>query len=60
MPKLAKNMYRSVKTGEKRLNCYIINIPKEIVNQTDLENKDLKITAENNKIIIEKSLKNED
>ena len=54
MPKLAKNMYRSVKTGERRLNCYLIHIPKEIVNKTDLEDKDLKISAKDNKIIIEK------
>lgn len=55
MPKLAKNMYRSLKTGERRLNCYLIHIPKEIVNKTDLVDKELKITADNNKIIIEKA-----
>lgn len=54
MPKLAKNMYKSLKTGERKLNCYNINISKEIVNKTDLEDKELKISAENNKIIIEK------
>lgn len=54
MPKLAKNMYRSVKTGEKKLNCYLVHISKEIVNKTDLEDKELNIYAENNKIIIEK------
>lgn len=54
MPKLAKNMYKSLKTGERRLNCYVVNIPKEIVNKTDLEGKELKITSDNNKIIIEK------
>ena len=55
MPKLAKNMYRSLKTGERRLNCYVINLPKEIVNKTDLVDKELKITTDNNKIIIEKA-----
>ena len=54
MTKLAKNMYTSLRTGERRLNCYVINIPKEIVNKTDLEDKQLKITAIDNKIIIEK------
>lgn len=55
MPKLAKNMYRSLKTGERRLNCYVVSLPKEVVNKTDLVDKELKITAENNKIIIEKA-----
>jgi len=55
MPKLAKNMYKSLKTGERRLNCYVINIPKEVVNNTDLDNKELKISSKDNKIIIEKA-----
>ena len=55
MPKLAKNMYRSLKTGERRLNCYVVNLPKEVVNKTDLVDKELKITSDNNKIIIEKA-----
>ena len=54
MPKLAKNMYKSLKTGERRLNCYCLNIPKEVVNKTDLDGKELKIYAKDNKIIIEK------
>lgn len=54
MPKLAKNMYLSIKTGERKLNCYVISIPKEIVHKTDLKDKDLKIYAQDNKIIIEK------
>lgn len=54
MPKLAKNMYKSLKTGERRLNCYVVSIPKEIVNKTDLEDKELKIYVKDNKIIIEK------
>lgn len=54
MPKLAKNMYTTAK-GERKLNCYVCNIPKEIVNKTDLEGKELKIRAEKNKIIIEKA-----
>lgn len=54
MPKLAKNMYTTAK-GERKLNCYGVNIPKEVVNKTDLEGKELKIRAEGNKIIIEKA-----
>ena len=55
MPKLSKNMYRSVKTGEKKLNCYSVNISKEIVSETNItEEDDLKIYAKGNKIIIEK------
>ena len=30
MPKLAKNMYTTTK-GERKLNCYFANIPKEVV-----------------------------
>ncbi len=54
MPKLVQHLYMSIKTGEKRLNCYSITIPKEIVNQTDLEGKELKVSVKDNKIIIEK------
>lgn len=54
MPKFVKNMYMTMK-GEKKVNCYMINIPKEVVNKTDLEGKELKIRAEGNKIIIEKA-----
>ena len=55
MAKLAKQMYYSVSKGEKKINCYKLNIPKAIVKQTDLKDGDeLKITAKDNKIIIEK------
>lgn len=54
MPKLAKNMWTNSK-GERKLNCYCVNIPKEIVNKTDLEDKELKIISKDNKIIIEKA-----
>ena len=30
MPKLAKNMYTTAK-GERKLNCYVVTIPKEVV-----------------------------
>lgn len=54
MPKLAKNMWTNSK-GERKINCYVCNISKEIVNKTDIKNNEIKIYAENNKIIIEKA-----
>ena len=53
MPKLARNMYTTAK-GERKLNCYVIHIPKEIVNQTNIKDN-YKIYAKDNKIIIERS-----
>mgnify|MGYP003420285485 CR=1 FL=1 len=53
MPKLAKNMYRSVKTGEKKLNCYMVHIPKEIVKNTNItESSEIKVYSKDNKIIM--------
>ena len=53
MPKLAKNMYTTAK-GERKINCYVVNIPKEVVEKTNLKDAELKITAKDNKVIIEK------
>lgn len=53
MPKLAKNMYTTAK-GERKLNCFMINIPKEIVFRTNLIDKELIVYAKDGKIIIEK------
>ena len=54
MPKLAKNMYTTAK-GERKLNCYLCNIPKELIEKTNIsDSDDLKIYAKDNKIIIEK------
>ncbi|MBQ6632462.1 MAG: AbrB/MazE/SpoVT family DNA-binding domain-containing protein [Romboutsia sp.] len=39
MPKLAKNYYRKA-NGEKRINCYMANIPKEIVRKSGIEGDD--------------------
>ena len=58
MPKLAKNMYTTTK-GERKLNCYVVNIPKEVVEKTNLKDADLKISSKYNKIIIEKLEKGE-
>lgn len=53
MTKLGK-MYYMTSKGERKINCYTVTIPKAIVEKTDIEDKDLKIYAEDNKIIIEK------
>lgn len=53
MPKLAKQMYTTAR-GERKLNCYVISIPKDVVDKTSLAGEDLKIKATGNKIIIEK------
>lgn len=59
MPKLAKNYYRTAK-GEKKLNCYLIHIPKEIVKKTDITEQDeVRVYEKNKKIIIERAEKNE-
>lgn len=55
MAKLGKNMYTNAK-GEKKLNCYNINIPKAVVSETNISDKDkINIYAKDNKIIIEKA-----
>ena len=53
MPRMSRMYYHTSK-GEKKLNCYHIPISKEIVEEAKLENVQLKIRAENGKIIIEK------
>lgn len=54
MAKLAKNMYTTAK-GERKLNCYVISIPKEIVYKTNIKEDDkIKVYAKDNKIIIER------
>lgn len=54
MPKLAKNYYYG-KNGERKINCYVVNISKEILNKTDIKDTDnIKIYSKENKIIIEK------
>jgi len=53
MAKLNKIHYYTSKR-EKKLNCYYITITKELVEKLGLEDKELQIRAENDKIIIEK------
>lgn len=55
MQKLKKQIYITRK-GERKVNCYYVNIPREIINSTNItENDFLKVTAKNNKVIIEKN-----
>lgn len=53
MGKLAKQMYTTAK-GERKINCYMVNISKEVVNKTNLSDKELKIYVKDGKIIIDK------
>ena len=54
MQKLKRQSYITKNKGV-RVNCYFVNISKSIVKQTNItENDVLKITACDNKIIIEK------
>lgn len=52
MGKFAKNKYTTAK-GERKINCYLVSIPKKIVDEAKLADKELKITLKDNKIIIE-------
>lgn len=55
MQKLKKQRYITKKQGVK-INCYYVNLSKELVKQTNITEEDeLKITVKNNKIIIEKA-----
>ena len=39
MPKLNKNYYYS-RTGERKVNCYVVNIPKEILQKSCIKEED--------------------
>lgn len=52
--RLAKTYYRTAK-GEKKLNCYSVNITKELVSKTNIKEEDnIKVYTDGNKIIIER------
>ena len=53
MPKLSKLYYITSK-GERKINCYNVQIPKKVVEQTNIQDNNVKVYAENNKIIIER------
>ena len=45
--------------GERKINCYVVKIPKEVGEKTNLKDANLKISSKDNKIIIEKLEKGE-
>lgn len=53
MPKLGKLYYMTTKS-EKKLNCYSVNIPKVVVDKTNIGENQIKVYAKDNKIIIER------
>lgn len=54
MAKLGKNYYRTA-NGDKKLNCYMIPLSKELIAQTNISEEDeLKISVKDGKIIVEK------
>ena len=53
MAKLNKMYYYT--KNEKKLNCYYINIPKALVEKAGLQDEDVKIKQDGNKLIIEKN-----
>lgn len=55
MAKLVKQKYRSLVTGEVKINCYTIAIPKsEVKKAFGNDEEQLKVYAKGDKIIIEK------
>ena len=57
MAKLNK-MYYYKSTGEKKLNCYYITIPKELVEKAKLSDE-VELKVEGNKIIVKEKKKKE-
>ena len=53
MAKFNKLFYYTSK-GEKKLNCYNIPVPKELVEKAQLENIDIEIVVDKNRIILQK------
>lgn len=56
MKKLNKMFYYT-STGEKKLNCYYIPLPKEIVEKANLEDAEVEVKREGKRIIIERKEK---
>lgn len=50
--KLVKSCYYD-KNGEKKVNTFLINLPKTVVYEAKLEDKQLRVYTKDNKIIIE-------
>lgn len=55
MPKL-NHKYYYTSTGERKINCYTISITREDINKAGFnDNMQLKVTAEKNRLIVEKA-----
>lgn len=52
MAKLNKMYYYTKK--EKKLNCYYINIPKVLVEKMGLQNKEVEVKQDGDRIVIQK------
>lgn len=52
MPKLLKQYYYSSK-GERKINSYKVSLSKEIVEQAGLQDKEVIVKHDGNRIIIE-------
>lgn len=53
MAKINKMYYYTAKR-EKKLNCYYVNIPKVLVEKVGLQDKEVIVKQDGDKIIIEK------
>ena len=53
MPKLSKLYYITSK-GERKINCYNVQISKKVVQNTNIGENQIKVYAKDNKIIIER------
>ena len=53
MAKLNKMYYYT--KNEKKLNCYYINIPKKIKKKMGLQDKEVEVKQDGNRIVIQKS-----
>lgn len=53
MAKMNK-MYYYTSKGERKLNCYNVVIPKELVEKLKLEDKEIEVKIENNKLVVDK------
>lgn len=54
MAKICKKYYYS-STGEQKINCYMVLIPKELLNSTNIKEDDnIKLEVVDNKIVIAK------
>lgn len=53
MTKLVKQCWITAK-GIKKVNCYKATIPKDLVEKLDLQDKEIVVKIENNKIVIDK------